>query len=100
MRKLGVLLLGALIGVAVFEQPSSAQSLTLRLFEDTIESLRIEAGIPAISAAIVQDGVVTWARGLGRQDVEGAVAARPDTPYVVGSLAQAIGATAAAPEMH
>jgi CubicO group peptidase (beta-lactamase class C family) len=93
VRKLGVLLLGALIGVAVFEQPSSAQSLTLRLFEDTLDSLRIEAGIPAISGAILQDGVVTWARGLGRQDLEGAVAARPDTPYVVGSLAQAIGTT-------
>ena len=92
MRKFG-LLLGALIGVAVFEQPSSAQSLALRYFEDTIEAFRVEAGIPAISAAILQDGVVTWARGLGRQDVEGSVAARPETPYVVGSLAQTIGST-------
>jgi CubicO group peptidase (beta-lactamase class C family) len=92
LRTFGVLI-GALIGVAVSEQPSSAQSLTLAAFQDTLESLRVEAGIPAISAAILQDGVVIWSRGLGRQDLEGAVAARPDTPYVIGSLSQTIGST-------
>jgi CubicO group peptidase (beta-lactamase class C family) len=87
-----VLLIGALIGVAVFEQPSSAQSLDYAVFQSTLESLRIEAGIPAISVAIVQDGSV-WARGLGRQDLEANIAARPDTPYVIGSLAQTLGST-------
>lgn len=93
MRILG-LLFGALIGVAVFEQPSSAQNLDLdyAVFERTLESLRIEAGIPAISAAIVQDGTI-WARGLGFQDLEGRIAARPDTPYPIGALAQTLGST-------
>jgi CubicO group peptidase (beta-lactamase class C family) len=92
VRKLG-LLFGALIGVAVSGQPSSAQNLTYALFEQALESLRVEAGIPGMSAAIVQDRIVAWARGLGRQDVEGNIAARPDTPYVVGSLAQTLGTT-------
>ena len=92
MRNFG-LLLGVLIGVAVSEQPSSAQILDYTVFERTLEALRIEAGIPAISAVIVQDGKVAWARGLGRQDLEGNVAARPDTPYVIGSLAQTLGST-------
>jgi CubicO group peptidase (beta-lactamase class C family) len=87
------LLLGALIGVAVFERPSSAQSFDYYVFERTLEVLRIEAGIPAISAAIVQDGTIPWARGLGRQDLEGNVAARTDTPYAIGALAQTLGST-------
>jgi CubicO group peptidase (beta-lactamase class C family) len=63
------------------------------VFEGTLDSLRSEAGIPAISAAIVQDGTVAWTRGLGRQDLEGNIAARPDTPYPIGALAQTLGTT-------
>ncbi len=93
MRRVS-LLIGALIGVAVFEQPSSAQSvLDYAVFEGTLESLRTEAGIPAISAVIVQDGKIAWSTGRGRVDVEANIAARPDTPYVVGSLAQSLGST-------
>lgn len=91
MRNFG-LLLGVLIGVAVFERPSSAQSFDYTIFERTLEALRIDAGIPAISAAIVQDGKI-WTSGLGRQDLEGNIAARADTPYVIGALAQTLGST-------
>jgi CubicO group peptidase (beta-lactamase class C family) len=86
------LLIGVLIALAVLEQPSSAQSLDYALFSRTLETLRIEAGIPAISLAIVQDGKI-WAAGLGRQDVEGNLAARPDTPYAIGALAQTLSST-------
>jgi CubicO group peptidase (beta-lactamase class C family) len=94
VRRFGFLI-GALIGVAVFEQPSSAQSpvLDYALFDETLEGLRVEAGIPAISAAIVQDGKIAWSTGRGKVDVEANIAARPDTPYVVGSLAQTLGST-------
>jgi CubicO group peptidase (beta-lactamase class C family) len=94
VRRFGFLI-GALIGVAVFEQPSSAQSpvLDYALFEGSLEGLRVEAGIPAISAAIVQDGRVAWSAGKGKVDVEANIAARPDSPYVVGSLAQTLGST-------
>lgn len=94
MRRFG-LLIGALIGVAVFERPSSAQSpvLDYAVFEGSLDGLRIEAGIPAISAAIVQDGRIAWSAGKGRVDVEANIAARPDSPYVVGSLAQTLGST-------
>lgn len=87
------LLSAVLFSVAVFEQSSSAQSLTYELFARTLESLRIEAGIPAISAVIVQDGKIAWTTGLGRQDVDGNLAARPDTPYAIGALAQTLGST-------
>ena len=46
-----------------------------------------------MSFAIVQDGMVVRAGGRGQQDVQGAIAARADTPYVVGALAQTVGST-------
>jgi len=63
VRILG-LLSGVLISIAVLEQPSSAQSFTYELFARTLDSLRIEAGIPAISAVIVQDGKIAWTSGF------------------------------------
>ncbi len=92
MRILG-LLFGVLIGVVILEQPSSAQSLPYELFTRTLESLRREADIPAISAAIVQDGRIAWSSGFGKQDIEGNVSARADTPYAIGALAQTLGTT-------
>ena len=94
VRNLGLVLV-ALIGVVVFQRPSSAQTptYTYTVFSQTLESLAFEAGIPGMSAAIVHDGVVAWSRGLGRQNVESNLAARPDTPYLVGSLSQTIGST-------
>jgi CubicO group peptidase (beta-lactamase class C family) len=92
VRISGLLVL-ALIGVAVFEQPSSAQNLDYAVFEATLEGLRNEAGIPAISAAIVKDGAIPWTRGLGFQDLEGRIQARSDTPYPIGALAQTLGTT-------
>jgi CubicO group peptidase (beta-lactamase class C family) len=92
VRILG-LLAGVLISVVFLEQPSSVQSLPYELFARTLESLRIEAGIPAISAAIVQDGKIAWSSGFGRQDIESNISARADTPYAIGSLAQTLGTT-------
>lgn len=59
-------------------------------FEQLLESLRQQAGIPGLSAVIVQDGRIAWEKGFGHADVERTIAARPDTPYPVG------GATASA----
>ena len=58
------------------------------LFERTIEPLRVQAGIPALSAAIVLEGSVVWDRAWGHADVEALVQARFDTPYEIGDLTQ------------
>jgi len=95
VRNLG-LLVGALICVAVFGRPSSAQDpkdLKYEWFRRTLDSLRLEAGIPGMSVAIVENRTIAWASGLGLQDVEGNVLAKTDTPYVIGSLAQTLGST-------
>jgi CubicO group peptidase (beta-lactamase class C family) len=83
-----------LLSIAVSARPASAQSLSYSLFERYLESVRIEANIPGMSAAIVQDNAVVWKAGFGRQDVEGGIAATADTPYQIGQLSQVIGATA------
>ena len=46
------------------------QNLTFTVFERYLESLRLQAGIPGMSALILQDGVVVWERGFGRADIE------------------------------
>ena len=57
-------------------------------FESYLESLRVQAGIPGMSAVIVQDGQIVWERGLGFQNQESRVRATPDTPYPVADLSQ------------
>lgn len=69
---------------------AGAQTLALALFERYLEPLRLQAGIPGLSAAIVLDGQVVWELGLGMRDLEGMHAARPDTPYPIGDLTQTV----------
>lgn len=77
---------------AVLAAPGGTQTLPYLLFERYIDALRVQVGIPGMSAAVLRDGAVEWERGLGRQDVERNVAALPDTPYRVGGLTQSISA--------
>jgi CubicO group peptidase (beta-lactamase class C family) len=79
--------------LVLFGTRISAQSLTFSLFERYLESLRLQAGIPGMSALIVQDGVVVWERGFGRADVERNIEATSATPYQLGGLSQIVGAT-------
>jgi CubicO group peptidase (beta-lactamase class C family) len=87
------IVLAVLVGIAVSEQQSSAQGLLFSIFERYLESLRIEAGIPGVSAVIVQRGAIAWERGLGKEDLEGNVVTSLETPFVIGGLSQAIGST-------
>lgn len=49
-----------------------------------LESLRQQAGVPGMSAALVRDGVIVWEKGYGFENVTARVRATPDTPYMVG----------------
>jgi CubicO group peptidase (beta-lactamase class C family) len=82
-----------LLSTVVFAQRTEAQGLTFSLFERYLESFRIEANIPGISALVIQNGVVVWERGLGRRDVESGAPADLNTPYLIGGLSQTFGAT-------
>ena len=60
--------------------------------EHYLEALRQQAGIPGLSAAVVQDGQIVWERGFGFENVESRIRATPDTPYYVGGLSQSLAA--------
>ena len=64
--------------------------LTSPPFESYLESLRSQAGIPGMSAALVQDGQIIWERVFGFQNLEARVRATPDTPYPVADLSQTL----------
>jgi len=60
--------------------------------EAYLESLRAQAGIPGMSAAVIQDGQVVWERGFGFQNVAARIRATPDTPYIVGDVSATLAA--------
>jgi CubicO group peptidase (beta-lactamase class C family) len=65
---------------------------SLTVFDAYLESLRQQAAIPGMSAAIVKDGQIVWERGYGFQNVATRLRATPDTPYVVGDLSESFAA--------
>src|SRR3954471_8472690 len=68
--------------------PLPSESQFLDVFGSYLESLRAQAGIPGLSAAIVGPTGILWERGFGQQDVARSIAARADTPYELDGLTQ------------
>src|SRR4030088_2194421 len=58
------------------------------VFGHYLASLRAQAGIPGLSAAIVGTNDILWERAFGRQDLERSVATRTDTPFHLDGLTQ------------
>jgi CubicO group peptidase (beta-lactamase class C family) len=58
----------------------------IMLFTRYLEPLRIQAGIPGLSAAITSNGRIIWEGGFGFADLETRVAAAPHTPYRIASI--------------
>ena len=80
----------AVAGVDARQQHLSV--LTSSPFESYLESLRLQAGIPGMSAVLVQDGQIVWERGFGFQNQEARVRATPDTPYPIADMSQTLAA--------
>ena len=80
----------AMAAVLLHDGVVRAQNLPFVLFERYLEPLRVSAGIPGLSAVIVQDGVPVWEMGLGMRDVDSNHAATPATPYLIGDLTQTL----------
>jgi CubicO group peptidase (beta-lactamase class C family) len=95
MRRLAFVALVAIgLGSAAGAQqgPAPQPEFPTTAFESYIELLRQQAGIPGISGALIQDGVVAWERGLGMANLEARVRATPDTPYPVADITQTLAA--------
>ena len=79
-------------GVAA-QQPSVYAPLGgIPVLDTYLESLRQQAGIPVMSAAIVHDGTIIWEKGYGFQNTATRLRATPDTPYAVGDLSSTLAA--------
>jgi len=84
---------GAALSVTVFvlcaapsAQLAGDREERIALFTRYLEPMRLQAGIPGLSAAIASNGQIIWEGGLGFADVEARVAAAPHTPYPVASI--------------
>jgi CubicO group peptidase (beta-lactamase class C family) len=91
MRRLLPVLTVAVLSASA---PVHAQDLVLSRFTSYIESLRVQAGIPGLAAAIIGPDEVIWEQAFGRQDIERNIAARSDTPFHLDGLTQMFTATA------
>lgn len=65
----------------------------LERFEKEVDEHRSVLGIPGLSAVIVKNQAVLWAKGFGFADIEGRIPATPDTVYHVASFTKPIAAT-------
>ena len=74
--------------VLLARAPVRADDLVLRLFGDYLDALRIQAGIPGLSAALVGDNDIIWERAFGQQDVARSITTKSDTPFQFDGLTQ------------
>lgn len=70
--------------------PAQAQIIVYEVFGAYLDSLRDQAGIPGLAAAIVDTNGIVWERAYGRQDIGRALPARTDTPFNADGLTQTI----------
>ena len=92
LRSFRLAAIGIAAVVALVQVPAGAQSIAFSIFERYLEPLRQQAGIPGMSAVIVHDGEIAWRHGFGYSDLEKSIAARDDTPYLIGDLTQTFAA--------
>ena len=85
-----IALAALLVSLVAAPRASAQQELTFSLFERYVDALRVQANIPGMSAAIIQDERVAWEKGFGYSDLERTIAARPDTPYHISGLTEAL----------
>lgn len=96
MRRLSsaIILLSVLAATVVIAQqpPVFTPFGALPVLDNYLEAFRKQAGIPALSAAVVRDGVIIWEKGYGYQNTALRIPATPDTPYLVGDLSGTVAA--------
>ena len=86
MRRFPLVLAIAILSVG--RVPLHSADLVLDRFRDYLESLRIQAGIPGLAAAIAGTDDIVWEHAFGRQDIERSIATRTDTPFQLDGLMQ------------
>lgn len=72
---------------------SSQDKKRLKRFEKQVDDFRTLLKIPGMSAVIIKDQKVLWAKGFGSADLENRIAATPDTVFHLASLTKTFAAT-------
>jgi len=91
-----LLLLTMALSLSVGALVHAADDFVLSRFSEYLGSLRTQAGIPGLAAAIVGPASVNWEAAFGLQDVERNIHTRLDTPFQLDGTTQAIAASLAA----
>src|SRR5262245_23115697 len=94
-RSCVIVVLALFISVVWSGRAAGDEKLNQRLenLDKSIEELRAFLKIPGISAAVVKDQKLIWAKGFGQADRERVVAATPETPYRIASLTKTFAST-------
>jgi CubicO group peptidase (beta-lactamase class C family) len=82
-----------LASLLLVRTPSDANDLRFNWFREYIQSLRQQAGIPGLSALIVEREEIVWEDAFGYQDLDRALVAQPDTPFHLDATTQILTAT-------
>src|SRR6476619_5743035 len=82
--------LTALAGLLATGRGAAQEEFPYEIFGRYLEPLVQQIGMPGVSAAILQDGVVVRKYNVGYADVEKKIPAAFDTPYAIGGVTQAM----------
>src|SRR5262245_16707528 len=73
---------------AALAAPPAKYAAAVTALEGLIERERLDASIPGMSVALVEDQTVVWAKGFGHADRAHTRLAAPETVYRVGSVSK------------
>jgi CubicO group peptidase (beta-lactamase class C family) len=91
VRSIAAIVALALLQAPLTLPPSRDQLFTL--FASYLESLRVQAGIPGLAAAVIDNDGIVWEQAFGEQDLARLLATRTDTPFHLDGLTQLVTAT-------
>ena len=86
MRRLLLATMAVSLSTAVVVR--GADDLVIQRFSDYLDSLREQAGIPALAVSVTRAVEGTWDRAYGQQDVEQSLTALANTPFHLDGTTQ------------
>ena len=81
-------LLLAIATLLVAQGPVYADDLLFGGFSSYLDSLRVQARIPGLTAAVIGGDAILWEGAFGQRNVENAIATRTDAPFHLDGLTE------------